>query len=76
MNPGYWINLVEQTRSYGACYVRVAYRDGGTCGNVVFSWTYYGRSYEGGGHKHKAYAHRISDGTIVRSKDLRRECGF
>jgi hypothetical protein len=76
MNAKYWISLVTQTRNHGSCYVKVAHQDGETIGNVVFSWRFYGRSQQGGGHKHKAYAHRLSDGSIVRTRDLRRECSI
>lgn len=73
MNAAQWRRRVSQTRNYGSCYIPVASRAGLVVGNVRYSYRYYGRSAQGGGHKHKAYAHRVSDGSIVKTRDLTRE---
>ena len=70
MTPAEWSGTVQQSRMYGSCYIRVADRGGLTARGVSFSWCYYGRSYQGGGHKMKAYAHDQA-GKIVRTKMLR-----
>ena len=72
MTEAQWISKVRQTRSHGSTYIPVASRDGLTVGDVTYSWTYYGRSEQGGGHKHKAYAHDAA-GRIVSSKALGRK---
>jgi hypothetical protein len=70
MTEAQWISKVLQTRYHGSVYIPVASRDGLTVGDVRYSWTYYGRSGQGGGHKHKAYAHDAA-GRPVPSKVLR-----
>jgi hypothetical protein len=67
-----WIGKVAQTRQYGETYIPVASRGGLTAGGIRFSWSYYGKSEQGGGHKHKAYAHDAETGEIVRSSTLRK----
>jgi hypothetical protein len=70
MNAAEWRQKVRQTRAHGACYIPAASRDGLTENGIRYSWQYYGRSAQGGGHKHKAYAHDAETGATIRSKDL------
>ena len=66
-----WIGRVLQSRAHGSTYILVAMR-GGPCefNGVRYSWGYYGRSQQGGGHKHKAYAHDAKTGAIYRTRDM------
>ncbi len=65
-----WIGKVLQTRTHGSCYIPVASRHGMVIEGIMYAWRPYGRSAEGGGNKHKAYAHD-SSGNSVLSKNLK-----
>lgn len=70
MTPGMWAARVRQSRRYGSTYIPVASRGGLTVGEIAFTWTFYGRSQQGGGHKHKAYARYSITGLKVPSAAL------
>ena len=68
-----WIGRVNQTRAYGITYIPVASRGGLVVFNAVeFGWSWYGRSQQGGGHKHKAWARWVEAGKPVPSRMLSR----
>lgn len=75
-----WAQLVIQTRAYGHCYVPAQLREDRAnysldkSGKMYeYKWTAYGRSLQGGGHKHKAYAVYVcSNGKPVPTKMLAR----
>lgn len=71
-NKERWVEDVRKTRAYGSCYIPLSNRKGLICkdDDVVFSWKPFGRSFLGGGNKCKAYAHRISTGKAVPTKEL------
>lgn len=75
-NPQYWSALVRQTRSFGHTYVHSQARaevmgwKGTTFGNVLFTFSGYGRSLQSGGHKYKVHARNVDTGKPTPSKDL------
>lgn len=71
MNEKEWIFLVRKTRRYGSCYIPVDSREWLTAQGVRYTWRPFGRSAQGGGHKHKAYALDML-GAPIPSKDLRK----
>lgn len=64
----YWVTSVLQSRTYGATYMKVGFRQPFDHGDIRFSCAGYGRSLQSGGNKYKAYAHR--DGRPVPSREL------
>jgi len=64
-----WADCVHQTRRYGSCYCPVVLPVQETIGEISYSQASYGRSWEGGGHKSKAYAH-VADGRVASSARL------
>ena len=74
----YWAALALQTRRYGHCYVHSGARDAAefafrahqTADGITFSYTGWGRSLAGGGHKYKVHA-CYADGRPVPTKVLR-----
>ena len=71
----YWIALTRQTRRFGHTYVHSGARaqSGHRAfehGNIVFSFTGWGRSLNTGGHKYKVHARYTDSGKPVPSKIL------
>lgn len=74
----YWIALVVQTRRCGHTYVHAGARASAPFsfrafehGDIVFSFTGWGRSLQGGGHKYKVHARHSDTGKPVPSKILK-----
>lgn len=78
----YWVVLVLQTRRFGHAYVHVGARHSPGFasrafehGNIVFSYTGFGRSLTTRkGHKYKVYARCAETNKPVPSKVLRSLC--
>jgi hypothetical protein len=65
-------NLVLKTRTFGHCYVKVGDRHKfGTVDGITYSFTSYGRSLQGGGHKYKVHANYSETGKPVPTKALK-----
>ena len=55
-DAAYFAAQVIKTRKYGHTYVHVGAPGEFQHGDIVFSVSPYGRSLQGGGHKHKVHA--------------------
>ena len=64
-----WIGYVGTTRTYGSTYIHMVDRGGLDAvldGRAVrFDWGWYGRSSQGGGHKHKAHCNYLDNSRPV-----------
>lgn len=76
--PHYWSTLTLQTRRFGHTYVHTPARaetasPWKACehGDIIFSYTGWGRSLNTGGHKYKVHARYQSTGKPVPSKVLK-----
>lgn len=73
-----WAGYVADTRNKhgdGSCYVHAVERGPARSweyAGMRFTWTSWGRSINGGGHKHKAYCHYAATGNVMRTKDMMR----
>lgn len=73
-NASYWAAQARVTRKYGHCYVHASKRSKGwtSCNyeGIIFTYSSYGRSLAGGGHKYKVHARYFETGKPVPSKVL------
>lgn len=74
----YWIALTLQTRRFGHTYVHSGARRQAAFSfrafehdGVIFSYSSYGRSLNGGGHKYKVHARHPATGKPVPAKVLK-----
>lgn len=74
----YWVAQTLHTRRFGATYVHAGARASAPFsfrafehGGVTFSFTGWGRSLQGGGHKYKVHARHSDTGKPVPSKILK-----
>lgn len=73
MNPlYYWSGRALATRDFGHTYVHAAWRIASyTEKGIVFTWSSWGRSLAGGGHKYKVHARYVATGEPVPTKVLK-----
>ena len=73
MTPlNYWTGRALATRDFGHTYVHAAWRtDDYVHGDIVFTWSGWGRSLLSGGHKYKVHARYIATGEPVPTKVLK-----
>ena len=74
-NAMYWARLARVTRQWGHCYVHASKRANGwtSCNyeGITFTYSSYGRSLAGGGHKYKVHARYMATGEPVPTKVLK-----